>query len=237
MATEYIVFYSTLAISVLLAIVFTARRGLNVRFSDLLLKIIASVSFVGLGLVGVYLNGLTGYGVMVIFSALLGVLGDVFIELKWLEKDNSDTYLNFGFGTFMTQHILLIAAILIKYPMSLLNFAICLIAPIVVFMVSGLAAKFTGMDLGKFKYVSNIYGAMASMTFSVGFMTMTNYGMELSQILFFAGGVSFFASDVILSQVFFNDRIGRNRVFVILNHITYYAAQILIAASLFFITN
>lgn len=236
MATEYIVFYSTLAISVLLAIVFTARRGLNVRFSDLLLKIIASASFVGLGLVSVYLNGLTVYGVMVIFAALFGVLGDVFIELKWLEKDNSDTYLNFGFGTFMTQHILLIAAILIKYPMSLLNFAICLIAPIVVFMVSGLAAKFTGMDLGKFKYVSNIYGAMASMTFSVGFMTMTNYGMELSQILFFAGGVSFFASDVILSQIFFTQK-GCNRVFVILNHITYYAAQILIAASLFFITN
>ena len=48
-----------------------------------------------------------------------------------------------------------------------------------------------------------------------------------------AGGISFFASDLILSQIFFVK--GKcTRLRVVLNHITYYGAQILIASSLFF---
>ncbi len=234
MTAGNVLFCSFLGLSVLLILIFTVKRGLNVKFSDLAIKILASASFVALGLVSAYLRGLTGFGVMVLFSLLFGVLGDIFIELKWLQKDNADKYLGFGFATFIIQHLILVAAVFIKYPMSLLNAAVCFTAPLVVLLMSGIATKITKMDMGKFKHVSNAYGALASMTFSVAFMAMTNNGMEMSQILFFAGGVSFFVSDLILSQIFFTEK-GCNRFFVILNHITYYAAQVLIAGSLYFI--
>ncbi|MBQ8784161.1 MAG: hypothetical protein IJZ57_10385 [Clostridia bacterium] len=228
-------FWIILALSIVVTAVFTVKRGLNVKISDLAVKTAASCLFVAVGIAAIISNPAVNltFGLMVVMGAVLGLLGDIFIELKWLQKDNSDTYLTFGFITFMVQHILLIAAVFITYPMTLVNALICFVAPIVVLIVSGLAVKITKMDMGKFKGLSNSYGAIASMTFSVGFMTMTTYGMELSQILFFAGGVSFFVSDLVLSQIFFTEK-GCNRAFVVLNHITYYGAQILIAASLFF---
>ncbi len=229
--TFWIVFALCMAVTVF----FTIRRGVKVNYSDLAIKVLASSLFVATGVAAIISNpdvNLT-FALMIVMGGVFGVLGDVFIELKWIQKENNDVFLTFGFVTFMIQHIIMVAAVFIAYPMSVLKLLICLTAPLVVFLFSGFAAKITKMDMGKFKLIANAYGALASMTFSVGFMTMLNYGMEISQILFFAGGISFFISDLELSQIFFVK--GKcNRVRVIINHVTYYGGQILIAASLFF---
>ena len=214
---------------------FTIKRTVNVKYYDLAVKICASSLFVATAIAAIISNpdvNLT-FALMVVMGGVFGVLGDVFIELKWLQKEGNDTFFNLGFVTFMIQHIILVAAVFITYPMSLVNALICFTAPVVVLVVSVGLTKIFKMEMGKFKVIANAYGALASMTFSVGFMTMINHGMELSQILFFAGGISFFASDLILSQIFFVK--GKcTRLRVVLNHITYYGAQILIASSLFF---
>lgn len=227
----WIVFSLCLAVTVF----FTIRRGVKVNYSDLAIKVLASSLFVATGVAATIVNPDVNYtfALMIILGGVFGVLGDVFIELKWIQKENSDTFLTFGFVTFMIQHAIMVAAVFICYPMTIINALICFTAPLTVFLLSGVGAKITKMDMGKFKLIANAYGALASLTFSVGFMTMNNYGMETSQIMFFAGGLSFFASDLELSQVFFVK--GKcNRVRVIINHVTYYGGQILIAASLFF---
>lgn len=228
-------FWIVFGLCVAVTVFFTIKRTVNVKYSDLAVKIGASSLFVATGIAAIINNpqvNLT-FALMVVMGGVFGVLGDVFIELKWLQKEGNDTFFNLGFVTFMIQHAILVSAVFIHYPMTLVNALICFTAPLTVFVLSGVLAKIFKMEMGKFKVIANAYGALASMTFSVGFMTMQNYGMELSQILFFAGGVSFFASDLILSQIFFVK--GKcNRVRVILNHITYYGAQILIASSLFF---
>ena len=228
-------FWIVFALCIAVTAFFTIKRTVNVKYSDLAVKICASSLFVATAIVAIISNpdvNLT-FALMVVMGGVFGVLGDVFIELKWLQKEGNDTFFNFGFVTFMIQHIILVAAVFITYPMSLVNALICFTAPIVVLVASVGLTKVFRMEMGKFKVIANAYGALASMTFSVGFMTMINHGMELSQILFFAGGISFFASDLILSQIFFVK--GKcTRLRVVLNHITYYGAQILIASSLFF---
>ncbi len=229
------VFWIVFALCIAVTAFFTIRRTTKVNYSDLAIKVATSSLFVATGIAAIISNpdvNLT-FALMIVMGGVFGVLGDIFIELKWIQKENSDTFLTFGFVTFMIQHILLVAAVFIRYPMSLVNALISVTAPLAVLVLSGVMTKITKMDMGKFKIIANAYGAIASMTFSVGFMTMTNYGMEMSQILFFAGGVSFFVSDLVLSQIFFTEK-GCTRLFVVLNHITYYGAQILIAASLFF---
>lgn len=214
---------------------FTARRSVKVNYSDLAIKVLASSLFVATGVAATIANPDVNrtFALMIIMAGVFGVLGDVFIELKWIQKDNSDIFLTFGFVTFMVQHIIAVAAVFICYPMNLKNALICFTAPLTVFVLSGVLCKIMKMEMGKFKVIANAYGALASMTFSVGFMTMLNYGMETWQIMFFAGGLSFFASDLELSQIFFVK--GKcNRVRIIINHVTYYGGQILIAASLFF---
>ncbi len=229
------IFKIVFALCLAVTVFFTIRRGVKVNYSDLAIKVLTSSLFVATGISAIISNpnvNLT-FALMIVMGGVFGILGDVFIELKWIQKENSDTFLTFGFVTFMIQHVIMVAAVFVHYPMSLVNALICFTAPLVVLLFSGFAAKLTKMEMGKFKVIANAYGALASMTFSVGFMTMQNYGMEISQILFFAGGLSFFASDLVLSQIFFVK--GKcNRVRVIINHVTYYGGQILIAASLFF---
>ena len=230
------IFWIVLALCVAVTAFFTIRRTVKVNYSDLAIKVATSSLFVATAVAAVISNpqvNLT-YALMIVMGGVFGILGDVFIELKWIQKDNSDTFLSFGFVTFMIQHVFLIAAVFIHYPMTLANALISFTAPVAVLIFSSAAVKITKMDMGKFKTIANTYGALASMTFSVGFMTMNNYGMELSQILFFVGGVLFFVSDLVLSQIFFTQK-GCTRLFVVLNHITYYGAQILIASSLFFV--
>ncbi len=229
------IFWIVFALCLAVTVFYTIKRTVKVNYSDLAIKVGASSLFVATGIAAVISNpqvNLT-FALMIIAGSVFGLLGDIFIELKWINKDKSDTFLTFGFVTFMIQHIITVAAVFIHYPMTVINALICFIAPVVVLIVSGFAVKITKMDMGKFKVIANSYGALASMTFSVGFMTMNTYGMELSQILFFVGAVSFFVSDLVLSQIFFTEK-GCTRLLVILNHITYYGAQILIATSLFF---
>ncbi len=228
-------FWIVFALCIAVTSLFIARRSVNVRHSDLALKVSASVLFVATGIAAIISNPDVDliFALTIVLGCVLGVLGDVFIEMKWLHKETGDTYLTFGFITFMIQHLIMVAAVFINYPMTFVNALICFTAPVAVLVFLPIAVKITKMDMGKFKVISNTYGVFASMTFSVGFMTMMNYGMELSQILFFAGGVLFFVSDLILSQIFFVK--GKcTRLRVVLNHITYYGAQILIASSLFF---
>ncbi len=228
-------FWIVFSLCVAVTVFFTIKRTEKVKYSDLAVKVATSSLFVATGIAAIISNpevNLT-FALMVVMGGVFGVLGDVFIELKWLQKEGNDTFFNLGFVTFMIQHVILVAAVFIHYPMNFVNVLICLTAPLAVLVLSGGLAKIFKMEMGKFKVIANAYGALASMTFSVAFMTMQNYGMELSQILFFTGGILFFASDLILSQIFFVK--GKcTRLRVILNHITYYGAQILIASSLFF---
>ncbi len=229
------IFWIVFGLCIAVTLFFIIKRTTNVKYSDLVVKVATSSLFVATGIAAIISNPEANrtFALMVIMGAVFGVLGDVFIELKWLQKEGNDTFFNLGFVTFMVQHVILVSAVFIHYPMTLVNALICFTAPLAVLVLSTFLAKLFRMEMGKFKVIANAYGAIASMTFSVGFMTMQNYGMQLSQILFFAGGISFFASDLILSQIFFVK--GKcTRLRVVLNHITYYGAQILIASSLFF---
>lgn len=229
------IFRIVFSLCIAVTVFFTIRRTTNVRYSDLAIKVITSSLFVATAIAAIISNpevNLT-FALMVVMGGVFGVCGDIFIELKWLQKEGNDTFFNLGFVTFMIQHVILVTAIFIHYPMTIVNALIAFTAPVVVLVASVGLTKVFKMEMGKFKVIANAYGALASMTFSAAFMTMNNYGMEKSQIIFFVGGVLFFVSDLILSQIFFVK--GKcNRIRVVLNHITYYGAQILIASSLFF---
>ncbi len=228
-------FWIIFALCILATVVYTAKRGPKVEPSDLAFKCVACLMFIAVGLTAVMSNPVNlTYGLLVVFGSVLGLVGDVFIELKAMYPQNMKSHLNFGFAFFMLEHVVLVAATLITYPMKLMNFLICLIAPLVVFAVSKIAGKIMKLNMGEFEAISYIYGALASMTFSVGFMTLTTYGFALSQILFFIGGVLFFGSDMVLSMIFFAD--GKNtKFFTVANHILYFGAQISLATSLFFL--
>ena len=91
------------------------------------------------------------------------------------------------------------------------------------------------LHFGKFKGVVIAYGVILfSMVLIAGSLALAHGWRETPLNLLFAGGVSFALSDLILSGTYFG--VGRERpIDLVLNYITYYAGQFLIASALVFL--
>lgn len=88
---------------------------------------------------------------------------------------------------------------------------------------------------GKLRTTVIVYGALLFSTLLLTGSLALSYGFQEKALnLLFAGAALFAASDLILSGTYFG--VGKDRpVDIILNYLTYYPAQFLIALSLLFL--
>ena len=207
----------------------------------LILKSIVSALFVAVGVYGSWLSAAKGaVGPLcpfVVLGLLCGLMGDIWLDLKYVfpEKDEPFTYA--GFCVFGFGHILYIAGMLLGfYPAGR---PLAVIAPLLLGAVlsagNALLEKPMKLHFGKFKGVVIAYGVLLfSMVLIAGSLALAHGWRETPLNLLFAGGVSFALSDLILSGTYFG--VGRERpIDLALNYITYYAGQFLIASALVFL--
>lgn len=218
----------------LTAFLFFRVRKTNVK--SLMLKSVTSVMFI---LTGVFL--LLGkpslYAALIVGGLVCGILGDIWLDMKFMYSQDEDFLTKAGFSSFTFGHFFYIAAVIagatqfkaVAIPMSL-----------VVGVIAGLVIYF-GDKIMKLKYhanykiISALYGALlffvTAMSFNCAFLA--GFKENLHLIAFFIGGVFFIISDIILSGTYFGE--GKNRpVDIITNHVTYYIAQFVIASSILF---
>ena len=207
----------------------------------LMLKALVSALFVAVGVYGFWLSAAKGVASplcpFVVLGLLFGLMGDIWLDLKYVfpEKDEPFTYA--GFCVFGVGHILFITGMLLCYcpagrPMTV-------IAPIplaaALSVGNALLEKPMKLHYGKLKPVVIAYGVILfSMVLVSGSLALSRGWQETPLNLLFAGGVFFAISDLILSGTYFG--VGRERpIDLALNYITYYAAQFLIASALVFL--
>ena len=164
----------------------------------------------------------------------MGLLGDVWLDLKYVfpEKDVPFTYA--GFCVFGIGHMLYLAGMLLRFwpagrPMYvLLPFLLAALLS----AGNALLEKPMRLRYGKFKPVVIAYGFLLFSTVLVsGSLALANGWQVPALNLLFMGGILFALSDLILSGTYFGT--GRDRpIDIALNYITYYAAQFLIASAL-----
>ena len=216
----------------LCAAVFTIRRGFKKDVVSLLLKTLASICFVILGLCCcLWADNFQSAGV-IITGLIFGMLGDIFLDLKYVDLKNTDAYTAAGFASFIFGHLFFINFILGNDP----EFNMAKIFALAVGIAAGGAIfatpKLLRLDYGKFRFISAFYAAiLVFITVYAGIKAFAD--TRTFTVMFFAGLVCFLVSDLVLSQIYF----GRDKdtpFTAILNHSLYYAAQILIAASIFF---
>lgn len=177
-----------------------------------------------------------GFGYMVTAGLFLGLMGDVWLDLKLVYPETDTFYTYSGFFAFGAGHILFMLGML-NYSWGEINY-IHIILPLVIGFAVGagnaLLEKPMGMKYGRFKWIVVLYGGILfSMTVMAGFMAKAFEFKDLSMNLLFAGGVSFVISDLVLSGTFFG--IGKDRARdIILNYVFYYGAQFLIASAILF---
>ena len=206
----------------------------------LLLKSIVSVLFVAVGVYGAWLGAAKGNASLlcpfVVLGLLCGLLGDIWLDLKYgfPEKDAPFTYA--GFCVFGVGHMLYIAGMLLRYypagrPMTVL---VPLVLAVLMSIGNAALEKPMKLHFGKLRPMVIAYGVLLfGMVLLSGSLALAHAWKETALNLLFVGGIFFALSDLILSGTYFG--VGRERpVDLALNYITYYAGQFLIASALVF---
>ena len=229
-----------LVIAIIVAAIFTIRRGTKTDAVSLLLKTISSLLFILLGIAGIMFTASEGIALFVVSGLVCGLIGDIFLDLKFVYPKDSDLHTFTGFGAFMLGHVFYFLYMFFAYqvliPVSKLTTGILigLAAGVVVAILIYVTPKLMKLDYGKFRLISSVYaGVLVCVTVNALYLEVAT-GHALCKLLMFIGLVLFLISDLVLSQIYFGK--DKNTTFLkILNHGTYYAGQILIALSVAFL--
>ena len=229
-----------LAIGVILLTLFLFFRVKEKRITAVIFKGLTSFMFIATALVAwlTSSNPQTIFGLFVVIGLFFGLLGDVFLDIKYIDTNRDSLWTSLGFLAFGFGHIFFITGLLLNYfnfSMNVLYLIIPVVIAIALTVVALLMEKFTPIKYGNMKSHATLYGFVLffvtaiywSATIQTNFQNITLLVMSLGFILFAL-------SDLILNNTYFAP--GFNTpAFIISNHIFYYVAQFAIAASLMFL--
>ena len=197
-------------------------------------KGLASLSFIILGVFAFTENLSNVHPVVqwVIIGLTCGLIGDLVLALRPLRpKEEDKKIIVFGILFFSLGHLSYLLG-LSEIPglnLSLLAFVIGLMVALAIVYMSYLL-KF---NMGKARIPSYVYAFLIFSMIAQSVMYYIQLPDSTFILLFMMGAVFFGISDLILAPIYYQNQ--QKTIFVILNLVTYYGAQILIAFSLFFI--
>lgn len=225
-----------ISICAVLAIIFTIVRAKFGGEIALLLKTLASFALVASAFVGIALLDLNSDQILIAsligIGLLLGMIGDILLDLKVI-YDNDKIYLNSGMLSFGLGHLCYFSAFSLLANANntdlMMPILVSIGSAMILTVVIMVASKGMKLDFGKYLIQTISY------SFILSFMMI--YTLILAIIggaswIVFIGMLLFFLSDVVLSQQYFGGKL-QNKLLIVVNHVLYYSAQILILASLF----
>ena len=161
-----------------------------------------------------------------------GLLGDIWLDLKYVFPLYDEILTYAGFSVFGIGHILYITGLIRQYGTGRFLVLSFVLAAIAAGMVAAMERPMK-LVYGRMRKAVILYGfALFSTVFVSGNLLLSAGGMALR--LFFTGGVMFAVSDLILSGTYFGT--GKDRpADIIANYLFYYGGQFLIAYSLMFV--
>ena len=226
--------YLYLGFACLMAVLYIVVELKKNALTALVAKALASLSFIILGVFAFTENLGEVHPVVpwVLIGLTCGLIGDLVLALRPLRpKEEDKKIIVFGILFFSLGHLSYLLG-LSEIPglnLSLIAFVIGLLVALVVVYMSYLL-KF---KMGKARIPSYVY---AFLIFSMVAQSVMYY-MQVPDatlfLLFMIGAILFGVSDLILAPIYYQN--PQKPIMIILNLVTYYGAQILIAFSLFFI--
>lgn len=193
------------------------------------LKGAAGLCFVALGFLGALRCAVPGFAVRVAAALIFGLVGDQLLALRFIKTETHDELFFAGAVAFTLGHALYVWALFSLVPDVLL---LALVLTVLLYALSVFILKRNELDAGGLTAGAYLYIFIVVFMGAVALAAAIRHP-GMGTLLFALGGLNFIASDDTLCVFSF----GKNRSFVLnrVLHITYYAAQLLIAWSLFFI--
>lgn len=227
-------YWALLIVGILATAVFLVLRVQRGGIAALYAKAVASLCFIATAIAATNENRLfLDFGSWMTFGLVFGLLGDVWLDLKWIYLQDKDSYLYSGFIFFLLGHVCFVTAVFKVGPYTPASLIVAFAAALVIALVAILMEKPLKMHYGKFKWIVFLYSFMLALTMTMSMTLAVITGFEKMWTVMSVGGLLFLLSDLVLSGMYFGE--GKNTSFnVILNHTLYYAAQFIMAATVLF---
>lgn len=223
-----------LVVCALLAMLFIVIRAKFGGLGGVLTKTLASFAFVASAIVIIgfrYVDSSTRTVMsLVTIGLLLGMIGDILLDLKVVYPGNDKYYLNAGMLSFGLGHLAYFSA----FSTHAINMNCDLLMPILVSLGCGAVLTVTIMfvskkmklEFGNFLWQTIAYSfVLTFMTVFTLVLAIANGGLWLT----FVGMLLFILSDIVLSMQYFGGKLD-SKPLIVVNHALYYAAQIVLLA-------
>lgn len=222
--------YLPIALGAVFLVLFIAKCKNERSVGGVFLKNAVSIFFILTAAVGLIQNpSRVEYGVMILVGLTFGMLGDIYLDQKWVYPNDMKKYLYAGFVSFGIGHLFYIPAMVRAAGIELKWLLIPAAAGLVVAVGNLLLEKPMKQNFGEYKAIVTVYGFILAFMAATAVTCAVLTGKK-TFIVFATGGVFFLLSDLILSPMYFGE--GKNTPMnFILNHVTYYLGQYLIAFS------
>ena len=202
-----------------------------------LIKSVVSLLFIAVALASTIQNPGHKLNDFIIAGLVLGLLGDIWLDLKYVYPKDDKAYTYAGFIVFGIGHICAITGMLLEY-FSGFNPLFLLIpfgGAVIFSLVNLLTEKPMKLAFNDYKVIVCIYAFFLALNPLTSLLLCILSGWQFKGlIMLFVGGILFAVSDLVLSSTYFGQGHEKPLDFI-LNYVTYYGAQFLIAFSLFFI--
>ena len=233
------VYWALIACGAIALVVYVREKIKAYSVKAVIIKAIVSVLFIAVGILGMAVSAVNPnlMGPFVVFGLVCGLLGDIWLDLKYVFPEQDVPFTYAGFVSFGIGHVFYIAGMLDRFfpPDGLAYVIVPFVLAVVLSFGNALLEKPMKLDYGRMKPIVIGYGVLLFSTLLLSGSLALYYGwQELALNLMFAGAVLFTASDLVLSKTYFGEGYERPIDFV-LNYFTYYPAQFLIATALMFV--
>ena len=230
-----------LCIGIVLLGVFLYFRVKEKRFIAVIVKGLASLMFILTALVAWLCSKNPDhlFGVFVLLGLSFGLLGDVFLDIKFMDKKREFLFTSLGFISFGIGHIFFISGLFVNFfdfSANVLYIVIPLIVTLILVAVVILMEKVSPIRYGNMKPFAIVYGFVLFACVTLYMSTSIQSGWKNATVAVMAVSlISFALSDLILNKTYFAPNCT-GPAYIISNHVIYYIAQFGIAISLFFLS-
>ena len=229
-----------LVLGAIMSAIFIVSKVVNYSLKTIILKTIASLFFVALGIVCFCLSG-TGHFLFKLFIVLglfFGMLGDLFLGFKYITTKTKNMWILLGMFAFLLGHVFYIVGLFVGFYVP--GNELCLILPVLVpvsfICIYMIIANKVGINFGKGMIpfaISYLFCLTCMVTTALCMACLHGFSLP-TLIMFFVGSVCFATSDCMLTGAYFKPG-KRSGAYMATYSVFYYVAQFVIAFSLFFL--
>ncbi len=229
--------YLSLALGTILLITFMVMCNKKRSVLGVYIKNLTSICFILTAVTGAFNNtdnpDVWKYALPIVVGQVFGLMGDIYLDQKWLYPQHNDQYLNMGFISFGIGHFFYMGAMYVHAKFEFKDMIVPFIIGIIVTAVNLALEKPTKQKYGKFYAIVTVYCLVLGTMFGTAFWGFIKT-QQISYLVYTIGAALFLLSDVILSPMYFAIKQDKNTpVNFVLNHATYYIGQFMIALTPF----